>query len=757
MGIPVLISDLAVMMLTAGVITVLFKKIKQPLVLGYILAGFLLSRYFPMFVTVNAVEEIETWSEIGIIFLMFHLGLEFNLHTLAKEGGTAVISTIVEVIGMVLVGCLVGTLLGFTTADSVVLGGMLSMSSTMVIIKVFDEINISDKKLTGMVFGTLVIQDIVGIFMMVILSMLAVSKNISGISALGNLGMMFIYLIVWLILGIYLIPTILDKTVKFMNDEMLVVVSVGICLGNVLLAEWLGFSSSLGAFLSGSLLAGTLHVERIEHLTKGLKDLFGAVFFLSVGMMVDPEMIVKYIVPIAVITVATIIGKIIFGSLGMLVSGQNLGHSITSGFSLTQIGEFAFIIAALGRNLGIIGDYLYPIIVSVSVITIFTTPYCIKAAPFAVKFVETKLPKPLLTLISRYTEGTLGDQEDSEWNTYIKRYFLRTAIFGGLMFIVATFSVHALEPLLENVIPTIAAKIIATVLIYAVLLIFSRPFLNLHNNLFTSLWLKRRIYRLPLIAMNVIKIVLMVFIATMPLQAFFHVHVILVTVLIVLVLYFCMRSGFMAGMYLQLETRFLRNFNERLIAKEEEEGGRQAWLDEELRIISFYAQEGNDFVDEKIQSYNWGSRHNLYIVKIERGGKHYLLPKPSMAVHEGDKVYVIGELRAIENFYAMSGIETSPHIRTLKEFMATDYPNIDNSLSVLAIKIRGDEMFAGRSIKQSNLRSALNCMILGLQKNGYPIIMPDPNMILRKGDILWLMGANNSIGSLAAEYLEDLQ
>ena len=324
MHIPALISDLAVMLITAGLITILFKKIKQPLVLGYILAGFLISSYFPFFPTVVDTENISTWSEIGIIFLMFHLGLEFNLHKLARVGSTAIITAIVEVAGILAMGYAAGRLLGFGTMDSIFLGGMLSMSSTTIIIKAFDELGLKKKKFTELVFGTLVIEDIAGIFMMVILSTISVSRHVSGGEVAKSLSMMILYLVIWLILGIYFLPTFLNKTIRIMNDEMLLIVSLGVCFGMVILAGALGFSSALGAFLAGSLLAGTIHVERIEHLTKGVKDLFGAVFFLSVGMMVNPGTLVEYAFPIVVVTLVTIAGKLIFSSLGMLLSGQTL-------------------------------------------------------------------------------------------------------------------------------------------------------------------------------------------------------------------------------------------------------------------------------------------------------------------------------------------------------------------------------------------------------------------------------------------------
>ena len=341
---PKLITDLAIMLLTAGVVAVIFRRFKQPLVLGYILAGFLVGPFMPYFFTVVDSHSIETWSEIGIIILMFSLGLEFNLHKLVSVGSTAIITAVTEVFGMLVVGYLVGQALGWGMMDSIFLGGMLSMSSTTIIIKAFDELGVQKERFAQLVFGTLVIEDIAGIFMMVILSTVSVSQNISGGALALQLGMLVLYLALWLILGIYILPTVLRKAADFMNNDVLLLVSLGICFGMVLLAEHLGFSSALGAFLAGSLLAGTIHAERVEHLTSGIKDLFGSIFFLSVGMLIDPAMLIKYAGPIVIISIVTIVGKLTISALGVLLSGQSLKTAIQCGSSLAQIGEFAFII-----------------------------------------------------------------------------------------------------------------------------------------------------------------------------------------------------------------------------------------------------------------------------------------------------------------------------------------------------------------------------------------------------------------------------
>lgn len=755
MHIPVLISDLAVMLITAGLITILFKKIKQPLVLGYILAGFLISSYFPFFPTVVDTDSITTWSEIGIIFLMFHLGLEFNLHKLARVGSTAIITAIVEVIGILAVGFLAGRLLGFGVMDSVFLGGMLSMSSTTIIIKAFDELQLRGKKFTELVFGTLVIEDIVGIFMMVILSTISVSKNVTGGQVAGSLSLMILYLIIWLILGIYFLPTFLNRTIKLMNDEMLLIVSLGVCFGMVILANALGFSSALGAFLSGSLLAGTVHVERIEHLTKGVKDLFGAVFFLSVGMLVNPQTLVDYAAPIIVITAVTIFGKLIFSSLGMLLSGQTLDNALKCGFSLAQIGEFAFIIASLGMSLGVTGDYLYPIVVSVSVITTFTTPFCIKTAPKFISVIEKHLPDSLVAKLNKYTSEDQAEKEkDNDWYLYIKKYFRRVVVFGGLMLAIAIFGIHVAEPALSEYMSKTAADTLTCVLIYVFMAPFVGPMMNLHNNLFTSLWLKRKSFRLPLIVLNLIKVAIAVSIAMIPLAVLFNVKAIWLFFIIVGIMVILGRSDGMTGWYLQLETRFLRNFNERIIKREEALGMKETWLDDKLHIISFFAPKEGEFLGTPLRELDWGYRYNVYVVKIQRGTHTYILPKENVSIQAGDKVYVVGEEMAIMNFYKIIDSEPCKRMRTVRQFMDSGYPDVDKALAICAVKITGQEDFAGKSIKNGNVRSHWNCMILGLQRKGLTVIMPNASMIISKGDIMWVMGSNNNVGRLASEYDE---
>jgi len=750
-----MITDLAVMLLTAGLITILFKKIKQPLILGYILAGFLISPYFPLFFNVEDIDSINLWSEIGVIILMFHIGLEFNLHKLAKLGGTAVISAIIKMGGVMLTGYLVGILMGFSVISSLFLGCMLSISSTAVIQKSFEELEIKGQKYSQLVMGTLVIEDIVGIFMMVVLSTISVSQSVAGKELMISLALMVCYLVVWLLLGIYLLPTFLNKVIKVMNDEMLLILSLGLCFGMVMIANFLGFSSELGAFLAGSLLAGTIHVERVEHLTGGVKDMFVSFFFLSVGMKVDPHAIVNYAPIIAVITVVAVIAKLIFATVGMLLSGQTLNTAVKSGFSLAPIGEFSFIIAALGVSLGVMEENLYPIIVSAAVITTFLTPFLIKNSSSVTDLLQRKLPESLLQKLHQYTSSDqTDDDKDTDWNEYIRKFVSRTALYSVIMLVAVMIGIEGIYPFLAETLTPLSASIATCAIIFFVIAIFVRPMLNPGNALFTSLWLKKRANRLPLIVLAAVRVILTATIAMIPISVLFEINPAYLFIFIIIAVLIAGKSNFLSTAYLRLETQFLRNLNERLIEAEEEKGLHQSWLDTELHIISLIAPESADFLGKHLADLQWGKVYNVYVVKIRHHGKHIILPEPKATIAAGDKVFVVGDLKSIENFYRLVQMKPSKPPRTLKKFMETDYPDADNALSVCAIKVTGNESYAGKTLKNGNIREKFHCMVLGVQQSGYPIIMPDINTLITKDDIIWVMGSNHNVSVIVAESVE---
>ncbi|MEG0663374.1 MAG: cation:proton antiporter, partial [Anaerovoracaceae bacterium] len=406
-------------------------------VLGYILAGFLISPHFVWLPTIIGVENINTWANIGIVFLMFALGLEFSFKKIADVGVSAIVTSITVMGAMITIGYVVGNLLGWGRMDSMFLGGMLSMSSTMIILKAFEEYNLKEEKFGKLVLGTLVIEDIGGIFMMIILSTISVSQNVEGMKLVADIGMLLLMLVIWLVLGIFLIPTFLKKVSSLMNQETLLIVALAICFGMVIISNLIGFSEALGAFMAGSILAGTVKGERIEHLIQPLKDFFGAIFFVSVGMLVVPEMLVNYAMPIVILTIVTILGQMIFSTLGMLLSGQSLHTAIRGGSSMVQIGEFSFIVATLGLNLGVTSEFLYPIIVCVAVITTFYTPLSIKSSEGLYQFISARLPNRWLAFLRQYTsEKRSNSDRGGEWKKFITRYFLRTVITSAALFLI---------------------------------------------------------------------------------------------------------------------------------------------------------------------------------------------------------------------------------------------------------------------------------------------------------------------------------
>ena len=726
------------MLLTAGVVTIVFRKINQPMVLGYILAGFLIGPYFSGFFTVADQASISTWSEIGIIILMFALGLEFNLHKLAEVGMTGVITAMTEVVGMLLIGYAVGQALGWTVMDSIFLGGMLSMSSTTIIIKAFDELGVRKESFAELVFGTLVIEDIAGIFMMIILSTMSAGKNVSGAALAGKLGLLVLYLALWLILGIYLLPTLLNKASSLMSDETLLIVSLGICFGMVLLADALGFSSALGAFLAGSLLAGTVHAERIEHLCAGVKDLFGAVFFLSVGMMIDPSMIVKYIVPILILSVVTVFGKLLMSSLGVLLSGNSLKNAIHCGCSLAQIGEFAFIIASLGLSLGVVADYVYPVIVSVSVITTLTTPFFIRSADKICALIEKALPEKLVNKLDRYTgEAEETHPAESDWKAYLSRYAKKCLIYGVIMLGIAIIGHRQLLPLVENYFgksPLISGISLAVILF--IMAIFIRPMLDMDSPQYTSLWLESKRNRLPLLTLSIFRIVMIVLLMFIPAQSVGGINGVWLIIIVFAILVISVNSGWLASKYLSVEARFLANFNERKLQSFADSDSVTEWLDEKLMVLELTYNS-----DEKtLAGLDWGRRFGVNVIKIVRGKRHINMPLAKVKLRHGDRLFVLGESEQLNALKLELGADGSGESeQTLRSFTEEEN-NSETDIYSYALPIDKGSSLTGKSIKDCGLRDNYDCMILGIQRNNLPIAQPDINMTIQNGDLIWILG-----------------
>ena len=751
MEVPQLITDLAIMLTTAAVVTILFRRLRIPTILGYIVAGFLIGPHFPMFMDIESTASVETWSEIGVVIILFHIGLEFDFHKIADIGSTAIVSALVKMTGVLFVGYGFGLALGMSVMNSVFLGVMLSISSTVVIQKCLEEMDLSGEKFAGLVMGSLVMEDVIAVFMMVILTTMSASQSGSGSGIAIHLALMLAYLVIWLVLGIYFVPTFLDRVMGYMSDEMLTLLSLGFCFLMALLANALGFSMELGAFLAGSFFAGTKYVHRVEHVTSGIKDMFGSIFFLSVGMMVDPAVIAERwtsIIPISIIAVAA---KLIFATIGMILSGQDVDTSVRGGVSLAPIGEFSFIIASLGISLGVMDSYLYPVIVASSILTIVFTPVLIKQSDRVVTVISALIPERIRRRIDSYTSDDQDTEEHtSEWKVVLTDHLIKIVLYGSIMLVTALAGCKLLAPVLSGIMKENTARIIVTVLIYAVIIVFTRPYLGSRNAAFTKLWVERLSNRPPLAALVVLKSAILIMIACIPLIALFHLKGIIL-LLIPAAIFLIARSDFIATYYLQLETRFLANLNQKTMEERGGERGREHWLEEDYSIFSWIVPEGAGYAGKTIEQLAWGRNESVYVVKIRHSGRNVTMPSARTVIQTGDKVYVIGERQPLETFSRALGVEDEVNIRTLKEFLDKAYPDKDHALACVAIKVRGTEPYVGGPIKKSGINARAHCMILGLERDGYATMMPDANLLIAEGDILWVIGTNNNLSRIAAQ------
>ena len=759
---PTIITDLAMILLVAGVTTILFKKINQPLVLGYIIAGFITGPNFTFFPTIADKVNVQAWSEIGVIFLLFALGLEFSFYKLKKVGSTAFVSTAVIISSMLFVGYGVGQLLGWSHMDSIFLGGMLSMSSTAIIIKAFDDLQLREKSFTEVVFGVLIVEDIAGIAMMVILSTIAVAT--SGIST-GELAMsvarLVFFLVLWFVAGMYLIPTFFKKAQKLMTDETLVVVSIGLCLGMVYLATSLGFSSALGAFIMGSLIAEAPNAEHIEQLIAPIKNLFGAIFFVSVGMMVDPELLADYAVPVAVLVATTILGQLFFSTCGVLAAGQKLHTAVLCGFSLTQIGEFSFILATLGMNLGVTSDFLYPIIVAVSVITTFTTPFFINAAEPAYAKLVSLLPQRFLDWLDRYTDNN-DVKGDQDWKNLLTDYVLHMVIYATLLCAIMLGSSLYLLPYLRDNLQLPYANLIAaggTLLVMAPLLRAILVNRAGSAELFSILWFKRRANHLPLMILVLGKVLLASFSLYFIFNDLVGIHGILALGAIIVAVYFIASSDWLMGEYLRIESRFLVNLNEKHMRKHREaEGGEQGhWFDEELYLAYYKVANDSPIIGKTMKQLAVRQYYGCNVLQMRTPQVTVDMPGGEVTVTKDANFLVIGTEAQLK---IMDAAIIQRHLKlhrlwgpvTLRQFMLEDHAYApEQQFLSLAITIDEHSPILGTSLKAADLRHKWSCLVIGLERGAFTIMNPNVDLVFEKNDLLWILGKQNMVNTLIRE------
>lgn len=723
-----LISDLAYIMLLAAVVTLLFKWIKQPIVLGYIVAGFLASPNFEPLPSLTTAENIDFWAELGIVILLFTLGLEFSFKKLMSCGGSAIITAMVVIFGMLCTGFCVGHLLGFSHINSMFLGGMISMQSTTIIIKALGDLGLRHKKFASQVLGVLIVEDLFAVLLMVVLSSIAVNKTVEGGELLLSMAKLVFFLVIWFLVGTYVLPTFLNKVRRMLTDETLLVLSMGLCLGMAVFSVSCGFSLALGAFVMGSILAGTSYAERIEHVLGPVKNLFGAVFFISVGMMVNPAVIAEYWRPILMLSAIVICGGLIFGTGGMLLTGQTLKVAIQSGFTLTQIGEFSFIIATLGTSLGVLDSSMYPIIVAVSVITTFTTPYFIRMADPVYGFVARHLPERWQFLIDRYSTSNTESASETRriWQAIIKRYAWRMLLYGITLIAIVMISDLYIRPLVCNLIPGFWGRLASC----ALTIVLMSPFI-LGLTYHSSRRSERRVLmannaraHAPLVAMTLVRLLICTSFVVYVIGSYFGVSagIIFGVSLFVLALIFVSRK--VRHRLARIESRFLDNLNERELRRTGEKNNLVC------NMHMAYGTVGYDFpyVGDRLCISNVGRKFKINIASIQRGGEIIPVPGADERLFPGDVVGVIGTEENISAFMNQleQGSEAS-ETRTGKE-----------DVEFTSITLSAQSPLPGKTLEEANLRNQLHTLVVAIERAGEFLTLR-PNEAFREGDTVWLV------------------
>jgi CPA2 family monovalent cation:H+ antiporter-2 len=744
---PQLITDLALILAVAAVTTLLFKMIHQPVVLGYIIAGFLVGPHVSLVPTVADPEGIKVWSEIGVIFLLFSLGLEFSFKKLVKVGGSAFVTALAGITMMNGIGFLTGYLLGWKFMDRLFLGAILSISSTTIIMRAFAELGVRTKKFASLVLGVLIVQDLLAILLLVLLSTFSVTRQFAGGELLVQVLKLFFFLTLWFLAGIFFVPTFLKRANKLLNDETMLIVSIALCLLMVLLAVTVGFSAALGAFVMGSILAETIHSERIEHLVKSVKNLFAAVFFISVGMMIDPNVLAEYAIPIIVITLVIIVGMTITFSLGALVSGQSLKHSVQTGMSLAQIGEFSFIIASLGATLNVTSSFLYPIAVAASTFTTFTTPFLIKLSTPVYKTLERKLPTKWMARINRYSTSSQQLSAYSDWKKLLKAYgfnsLIHSVLIGAFIFLSRNFIVPYIQESMGN-------EMIAKIASVAVTLLFITPSIwalavrRVEKEAYAHLWLNKTLNRGPLIAIEIVRIAFAIALIAVLINMYFSITTALVIAVVSMAIAIVLFRNKLQEFYDRLEKRFLTNLNEKEI---ERTRGREIvpW---DAHLATFEVQPELPFVGQQLQELRLRERFGVNIALIERGKLSILAPARHERLYPGDQLSIIGtdeqlgKLKRLFEKEIITNVESQIH---------------DDQMTLQNFTITARSAIVNKTIKESQLRELGKALVVGLERNGQRILNPESAMRLHEGDIVWVVGVRKRIDEFLHEWVnEDL-
>lgn len=739
--IPHLIQDLALILMVAGLVTLLFKKLRQPLVLGYIVAGFLVSPHMPYLMSVVDKADIQTWADIGVMFLLFSLGLDFSFKKILKMGMAPVIAAITIIFCMMALGTGVGTLFGWSRMNCLFLAGMLAMSSTTIIYKALDDLGLRQQRFAGLVMSVLILEDVLAIVMMVMLSTIARGANPDGSMMIESVGKIVFFLVLWFVVGIFLIPPFLRKTRRLMNDETLVVVALGLCCAMAVLSTTVGFSSAFGAFVMGSILAETIEADKITMVVEPVKNLFGAIFFVSVGMLVDPAILVSYAVPILVLVLTILVGQAIFGTMGFMLSGQPLKTAMRCGFSMAQIGEFAFIIASLGLSLRVISDFLYPVVVAVSVITTFLTPYMMKAAIPCYEIMERRLPRKWIRRLDHmgaihHTTQT----EDNHWRALLKAMAWNVVIYSILSAAVVAIMLSIFLPFMRRLLPGWElhwwANGITGILTVAMISPFLRSMImkKNHSEEFKALWTESRLNRLPLIFTVLVRVAIgagFIFYICNYLSRFQNALIITIALVVVLLMALSRRLKHRS---IRLERLFVQNLRSRDIAAQVSGKRRPLFeghlLDRDIHISEFIVPVDSLWAGKTLAQLKLGNRFGVHVSSILRGSHRINIPDGNMMLFVGDKLQAIGNDEQLNIMNAAMQAELLPEDADIEH----------REMKLQKLVITADSPLVGKTLKESNVRQRYNFMVVGVEEGQKNLTMINPNRRFEVGDIVWVVG-----------------
>ena len=743
-----LVKDLALILVVAGMVTIVFKKLKQPLVLGYIVAGFLVSPHMPYTMSVTDSEDIKVWADIGVMFTLFSLGLDFSFKKIFKMGAAPFIATITIVFCMMSLGMLVGHLFGWTKMNCIFLGGMLAMSSTTIIYKAFDDLGLRQQKFAGLVMSVLILEDILAIVMMVMLAAISGGGE-GGDTMLMSILKLGFFLVLWFVVGIFIIPLILRSARRFTNAETLLIVSLGLCCLMAVVSTTAGFSSAFGAFVMGSILAETIEAEKIIKVVEPVKNLFGAIFFVSVGMLVQPHIIVEYAIPILVLVVTILLGQAFFGSMGFLFSGQSLKSAMRCGFSMAQIGEFSFIIATMGLSLHVIEGFLYPVVVAVSVITTFLTPYMMKAALPAYDILERHLPKTWVRRLNHLTMSQSTTKvEDKKWKSLLSQLAVFTVVYSILSAATISIMFTIVTPFIRRMIPLASA---ADAVCAVLTILFVSPFLRAimmkknHSEEFKALWTENRLNRMPLVFTIIIRIAIalaFVFIVCKKFTNFSNAILICLGMAVVL---FVIMSRAIKHRSIKLERLFIMNLRSRDIEARVHGRRRPLFegklLDRDIHIADFDVPLESLWAGRTLKELALGSKYGVHVSSILRAGRRLNIPDGESVVFPGDKLQVIGSDEQLGVF----------GMALAKEIDEGDDELEKREMKLRRLVVDGSSKLLGKTMEESGIRQVFNCMVVGLEEGLENLSQVSPQYKFEKGDIVWVVGEEDDLNRLTQE------